>query len=117
MNVTPEQRAAAARARMSELAEKFLERTRREVLTLRERFVQLGGGDAGALDEIVHLSHRMTGTGATLGFDSLSDFAQRVEKLAGAGVVPDAPALARLGAAIDALAAEVERVASSRGGG
>lgn len=112
MNPTTEERVAAARARMAELKEKFIERTHGELKTLRESFAALEAGDSAALATIVHLAHRMTGTGATLGLEALSDRAQEIEKLGEAqalGSLPDAATLSRLGAAIGALAAELDR--------
>ena len=109
MNQTSEERIAAARARMVELKEKFIERTRGEVTTMRGSFESLRGGDPAALGVIVHLAHRMAGTGATLGLDALGDRAQELEKLGEAqppGAVGE-PALSRIGAAIEALAAEL----------
>jgi HPt (histidine-containing phosphotransfer) domain-containing protein len=109
---TPEERVAAARARMAELKEKFIERTEGELQTLRSSFASLEAGDAAALTTIVQLAHRITGTGATLGLDALSDRAQEIEKL-GETLAPgsqlDGAMLSRLGAAIGAFAAELER--------
>ncbi len=117
MNQTPEERVAAARARMAELREKFIDRTQGELRTMRESFAALEAGDSAALGTIVHLAHRMTGTGATLGLEALSDRAQEIEKLGEAhapGSLPAASSLSRLAAAIDALATELER--TRRGG-
>jgi HPt (histidine-containing phosphotransfer) domain-containing protein len=112
MSQTTEERVAAARARMAELKLKFVERSQDELQTLRGSFAALQSGDTGALLTLVQLAHRMSGTGATLGLEALSDCAQRIEKLAEAqepGSRPDADVLSRLGAAIDALAAELAR--------
>jgi HPt (histidine-containing phosphotransfer) domain-containing protein len=112
VNPTPEERVAAARARMAELKEKFIERTQGELPTLRSSLASLEAGDPAALGTIVQLAHRITGTGATLGLDALSDRAQEIEKLGEAlapGSPPDRATLSRLGAAIGALAAELER--------
>jgi len=112
VNSTTEARIEAARARMAELREKFIDRTQGELQTLRANFAALEAGDSAALGTIVHLAHRMTGTGATLGLEALSERAQEIEKLSearGPGSQPDAATLARLGAAIGALAAELER--------
>jgi chemotaxis protein histidine kinase CheA len=116
MNPSREERVAAARARMAELREKFVERTRGELATMRAGMAALEAGDASALDDLLQLSHRMTGTGATLGFDALSAHAHQVERLAEAhapGTLPDADARSRLRAAIDALAAELARTRSA----
>lgn len=111
MNQTSEERIAAARARMAELKEKFIERTHGELATLRRSLAVLEAGDPAALGVIVQLTHRMAGTGATLGLDALSERAQEIEKLGEAqppGVLSPS-ALSRLGAAIEALATELER--------
>ena len=117
MNLTPEQRVAAARTRMAELKQKFIERTHGELELMRASLAALEGGDAAALGTIVQLAHRMTGTGATLGLDALSDRAQDIERLgeaSAAGSPFDAGTLAQLRAAIGALAAELGR--TPRGG-
>lgn len=112
MNQTTDERVAAARARMVELKHKFVERSQDEMQTLRGSFNALQSGDVAALHAVVQLAHRMSGTGATLGLEALSDCAQRIEKIAEAqqpGSLPDADFMTRLGAAIDALAAELAR--------
>lgn len=112
MNQTTEARVAAARARMVELKHKFVERSQGDVQTLRGSFAALQSGDASALRALVQLAHRMSGTGATLGLEALSDCAQHIEKLAEAqppGSRPDADFMSRLGSAIEALAAELAR--------
>ncbi len=113
MNQTNEERVAAARARIAELKHKFVERSRDELQTLRGSFTALQSGDAAALEVLVQLAHRMSGTGATLDLEALSDCAQRIEKLAEAappGSLPDAGLLSSLGAAIEALAVELDRL-------
>lgn len=70
---------AAARARMAELATKFVDRTARELVTLRSALARDGNE---SFEEIGHLAHRMAGTGATLGFDALADHALRIEVIA-----------------------------------
>jgi HPt (histidine-containing phosphotransfer) domain-containing protein len=113
MNENREEKAAAARARMAELAAKFVERTRGDLRTMRDGLAKLEQGDVGALAEIRHLAHRMAGTGATLGFDALGDCATSTELLIDAlppGVMPDAATRARLAEAIGALEAQLAGV-------
>lgn len=117
MNESREQRVAAARARLAELAAKFIDRTRGELATMRDALTRLGAGDHAALGEIRHLAHRMAGTGATLGFDALSDCATRIEKIADAqtaGSLPGDLALAQMTGAVEALDHELTRVAANR---
>lgn len=111
MNRTREEKIAAARSRMAELAEKFLERTAGEIATMRADLVKLESDDGQALAEIRHLAHRMAGTGATLGFESLSDRAQRIEQLAESCVAGRCDEITRLkiGAAVETLDAEYRR--------
>jgi HPt (histidine-containing phosphotransfer) domain-containing protein len=108
MNRVQDEKAAAARARMGELAVKFTERTRGELVVMRERLAAAGAGDAAALGDIRHLAHRICGTGATLGFEDLAERAHEIESLAAAqspATPPDAATLAGLARAVDALAA------------
>jgi chemotaxis protein histidine kinase CheA len=110
MNETREQKLAAARARMAELAARFIERTRGDLRTMRDDLVKVGEGDASALAEIRHLAHRMAGTGATLGFEALGERASVTEKLIDSlpgGTLPDARAIERLAADIGALESQL----------
>lgn len=70
---------AAARARMAELATKFVDRTARELVTLRAALAKDGNQ---GFEEIGFLAHRMAGTSATLGFDALAEHALRIEVIA-----------------------------------
>jgi chemotaxis protein histidine kinase CheA len=102
----PEQKMDAARARMAELAEKFLERTHGDIASMRSGLARMASGDTNALGDIQHLAHRMVGTGATLGFESLSGLAHHLEKLTedcGAVALPDESARRQLADALDAL--------------
>jgi HPt (histidine-containing phosphotransfer) domain-containing protein len=107
MNDAREQRMAAAKARMVELAARFIERTRGDQRTMRAALEKAGAGDASALVEIRHLAHRMAGTGATLGFVALGERAAGTEALVDTllpgGVPPDIRTLEKLAADIGAL--------------
>ena len=103
MNDTREQKVAAARARMAELAAKFIERTQGDLRIMRSDLAKVGAGDVGALAEIRHLAHRMAGTGATLGFQALGERAAGTEAMIDAlpgGVPPDAQAIERVADAL-----------------
>jgi len=113
MNQAREDKAAAARARMAELAAKFIERSVRDLEAMRHGLAKLDAGQIEALLDIRHLAHRMCGTGATLGFEHLSDCAARIERLTEsrpAGALPDAAARAQIGAGIEAFGVELARL-------
>jgi chemotaxis protein histidine kinase CheA len=110
--LTRDQKMDAARARMAELGAKFLERTDVDIITMRGALARLARGDAAAMSDLRHLSHRMVGTGATLGFEALSECAHRIERLTDGcapGVLPDDSLRVTLAAALDSLAAELRR--------
>lgn len=115
MSQSREEKIAAVNTRLAELSAKFMQRTAGDLKSMRGGFARVAAGDWGALNEIRHLAHRMAGTGATLGFADLSDFARRVETLAeGAapGTGPDGAALRAIGGAIDELDEEFTRIDS-----
>jgi HPt (histidine-containing phosphotransfer) domain-containing protein len=106
---TREDKASAAKVRMAELAVKFLNRTQADIATMRSGLSRLAAGDMDALGEIRHLAHRMVGTGATLGFEAISERARVVEQLAEScapGSRPDESCRAALADALHALDAE-----------
>lgn len=105
------ERIAANTARMREIAAKFLLRSAADLDVMRTELMALGGGDIAALARIRHIAHRMCGTGATLGFEGLSDCARRIEQLAD----DQAPAALRgFAVEFDALAAELSRNRSAQ---
>ena len=105
-------RVAATTARMREIAAKFLLRSVADLAAMRQQLAGPGGADVTALANIRHAAHRMCGTGATLGFEALSDCARRIERLAEAQP-PDAilapTRLREFAAELDLLAAELAR--------
>ncbi len=115
MSETREQRAAAARVRMATLATKFIDRTRGELGTMRDALTRLAGGDGAALGELRHFAHRICGTGATFGFEPLSDCAARIEKLVAAqspGNVPGDFVLAQMTGALESLDHELAQLSA-----
>jgi len=109
--LTREQKMDAARARMAELARKFLDRTDGDIASMRSGIGRMAS-DTNALADIRHLAHRMVGTGATLGFESLSGFAHEIEKLAEScapGVLPDDSTRRQIADAVNALDTEFRK--------
>ena len=118
MNQARDDKVSATRTRMAELAAKFIDRSVRELATMRDALTKLrvapaDAGKAEALGDLRHLAHRMCGTGATLGFETLADHAAHLERLAEsvpAGVLPDADLSTQIEAGIEALGAELARL-------
>jgi HPt (histidine-containing phosphotransfer) domain-containing protein len=107
-----EEKAAAAKVRLAELAAKFVNRTRADIESMRGGLTRLAAGDAGAVGDIRHLAHRMVGTGATLGFESISERAYTIEQLTEAcspGIVPDEACQTGLAEALNALESVIAR--------
>ena len=106
------------RERIKQLAGEFLQRCSRDVLSLRASLTRLGNGDSIAFDAIVfeemeHVAHRICGTGASLGFESLSTCAAAIERLAEGQVGTAAAnqnAVQRLVECVAALEFEVDRL-------
>jgi chemotaxis protein histidine kinase CheA len=104
-------RIAAAQKRMAELAQLFLDRTLHEIGVMRAGLTQLNAGEPQALQQIQHFAHKIRGTGATLGFDAVSDRGGEIETLAIEGATGDAEDpeyVERLRLALDALNREVD---------
>ena len=112
MNEIREGKTAAAKARLDELAVRFLDRTAGDIATMRDCLAKMALGDLDSLAELRHLAHRMVGTGATLGFESLSERALRIEGFTDGcapGHVPDDQKRQQISAALDALQAELRQ--------
>ena len=87
------------RERINQLAEQFLQRCSQDVGSSRGLLIRLRAGDAGAFKELEYLAHRISGTGASLGFESLSACATAIERLAEAhtgNTTPDQKVTERL---------------------
>ena len=100
MSQTREEREAAARVRMAELAAKFVARTAGEVDSMRATTREASSGRCAGARGIRNLAHRTCGTGATLGFETLADCA-----LSRRTVVPNRRSRPAADDAVDALEA------------
>jgi HPt (histidine-containing phosphotransfer) domain-containing protein len=105
------------RERIKQLAGEFLQRCSRDVMSLRALLARFSNGDsksdATVLEELEHLAHRICGTGASLGFESLSTRAAAIERLAegqARSVTADQHVVERLVEYIAALEIEVDRL-------
>ncbi len=113
MNDPREAKAAAARARMAELAQRFVARTRDELVAVRAALAGVDAGDTGGYATIRHFAHRVCGTAGTLGFMELSDLAGDLERMLDrqmAAAAPDASVPVRVASAVEALEAQLNRL-------
>lgn len=107
-----EEKTAAAKVRLAELAMKFLDRSAVDIAKMRDALTRLDSGEAGAVGDIRHLAHRMVGTGATLGFETVSELSFTLEQLAEScapGVLPDEAFRTAMAEALNELDAELQR--------
>jgi HPt (histidine-containing phosphotransfer) domain-containing protein len=72
----------ALAAKLKELGARFSERNVGDLAALDHCFERLHAGAPGALSEIESIAHRMSGTGATLGFHVISTAAEALERMA-----------------------------------
>lgn len=80
--------------RLRELGARFAERCLVDLATLERGLGLLRAGDLNATAEIEAIAHRISGTGATLGFPEISDAAAKLEREAGPSRIPDVDRLA-----------------------
>jgi chemotaxis protein histidine kinase CheA len=109
---TREEKMAAAQARMAELAKKFLDRSAGDLVVMRADLAKLAQGQREAVTDLRQLAHRMVGTGATLGFETIAARAHDLESIAegcAPDSVPDEDIRGRFSTAMDALEAELRR--------
>jgi CheY-like chemotaxis protein len=71
------------RQRVTQLGDRFLQRTKDEVLRLKSLVEHLQPGDAGTIAELEQIAHRIHGSGSTFGFPALSQCAEDIEQLVG----------------------------------
>lgn len=70
------------RAKMVQIAGRYVERVTREVVQLRTLVDNAASGNLDLIREIEVLTHRMHGSGAMLHFDEISSCAGELERLA-----------------------------------
>ncbi len=93
----------ALAAKLKELGARFTERNVGDLAALDRCLERLREGAREALSEIESIAHRISGTGATLGFPAISTAAETLERLAES---PDAD-VSRLSIALADLRAAI----------
>jgi chemotaxis protein histidine kinase CheA len=69
------------RLHVTQLAGKFLQRAKTETALLHEMIERAHCADAGAIDQLAHLAHKIHGSGMTFGFAAVGECAAEIEHL------------------------------------
>lgn len=100
MSDTPDE--TYLRTQLGTLGEKFLQRTSDQLLIMREQLAAVAAGDAGALQLIQELAHKIHGSGAMFGFPLLSECGGELERVS-AEARPDSEAAQQLQVLLERL--------------
>ena len=79
------------RQQMAQIGVRYLGRTLGEMQRMRELLDSALNGSPALLKDLEHLAHKIHGSGAMFGFDSLSDTAGEIEHVAGVLVKGEGP--------------------------
>ncbi|MBM0108130.1 Hpt domain-containing protein [Steroidobacter sp. S1-65] len=102
------------RARMIQIAGRFLDRVSREIVQLRGMIDAAAGGDLTMVREIETLAHRMHGSGAMLRFNEIADRAGELERLAASFVAAGTVDQPRMLDLYRQLQAAIEKACAAR---
>ena len=75
---------ARVRGAVAALREKFIQRTRQDVKDLRRLLSEWSSGTPGAQEDLRQRAHKIHGSGATFGFEQISDIGRQLELLCAA---------------------------------
>ncbi len=106
------------REKMQRFAGGFLERCAGDLRAARELLVRLRAGELDAFAQLERLAHRLRGTGASLGFESLDASAGAIERscaLQRGAVSLDHAVIEGLAEHLERLEAEVARLSNAAG--
>jgi len=70
------------RQQMAQIGDRYIGRTLSEMRRMRELAAQVPNASADVLKDLEHLAHKIHGSGAMFGFDTMSDRAGEIEHLA-----------------------------------
>lgn len=108
--ITPDE----LRAKMVQIAGRYLDRVTRELVQLRAMIDNAAGGNLDVVREIEALTHRMHGSGAMLHFDEISGHAGELERMAAGFVAHGNVDQPRMVAVLGKLQAAVEKACADR---
>ena len=66
---------------VTKFGERFLQRTRKEAVRLRNLIEVIHPGDIAQIEELKNLAHRIRGSGSTFGFSAVSECAGEIERM------------------------------------
>ncbi|HWK49826.1 MAG TPA: Hpt domain-containing protein [Steroidobacter sp.] len=102
------------RAKMAQIAGRYIERVTRELVQLQGLVEDATGGNLEVVREIEGLAHRMHGSGAMLQFDEISGCAGELERLAAGCVASGTIDQPRMVEVLGKLQAAIEREIAHR---
>ena len=104
----------ALRAKMAQIAGRYLERVIKEIVQLRALVDNASGDKLDVVREIEALTHRMHGSGAMLHFDEISGHAGQLERMAAAFVASGAVDQPRMIEALGKLQTAIDNAVAAR---
>lgn len=69
------------RAKLQELSERFVTRSLSELDSMQTFLTQAKSGDTEAAQQLLLAAHRISGSGAMLGFATISEYARNIERI------------------------------------
>lgn len=103
------------RAKMVQIAGRYLERVIKEIVQLRTLVDSAASGNLGVVREIEALTHRMHGSGAMLHFEDISGCAGELERMAARFVASGNVDQPRMTEALGKLQAAIDKAVADRG--
>jgi chemotaxis protein histidine kinase CheA len=103
------------RARMAQIAGRYLDRVIKEIVQLRTLVDNAAGGNLEVVREIEALTHRMHGSGAMLQFDEISRLAGELERMSAGFVASGNVDQPRMVETLGRLQAAIDKAVAARG--
>lgn len=102
------------RAKMAQIAGRYLERVIKEIVQLRTLIENAANGNLEVVREIESLTHRMHGSGAMLHFDEISGCAGELERMAASFVASGTVDQPRMVETLEKLQTALDRAVAAR---
>lgn len=103
------------RAKMVQIAGRYLERVTKEIVQLRTLIDNAASHDLDVVREIESLTHRMHGSGAMLHFEEISGCAGEIERMAAGFVASGSVDQPRMVEMLGKLQAALDKAVAARG--